>query len=106
LIVGSESSSGAKVDTVLMKTIARAHQWFNLLVSGEVKSLAEVAAREGVHYRFVGKIIRPAFLAPEILEAIAEGRQPAELTTEHLTKHLQPPFDWDDQRQLLGFSPA
>jgi site-specific DNA recombinase len=89
-----------------MKTIARAHQWFAQVVSGEVKSLAELAAREGVHYRFVGKVIRLAFLAPEILEAIAEGRQPAELTTEGLTKHLQLFIDWDDQRQLLDFNPV
>jgi site-specific DNA recombinase len=106
LVVGNEPCSATKVDRALMKTIARAHQWFEQLVSGEVKSLAELAAREGVHYRFVGKVIRLAFLAPEILERIAEGRQPLELTTELLTKRLQLPIDWDDQRQLLGFNPA
>ena len=106
LVIGNESRSGAKVDAVLMKTIARAHLWFDQLASGEVKSLLELATREGVHYRFVGKVIRLAFLAPEIVESMAKGKQPSELTTEVLTKRLQLPFDWDDQRQLLGIHRA
>ena len=100
--MGNEPPSAAKVDTVLLKTIARAHRWFDQLVSGEAKSLREIAAREGVTHRFVGKIIRLAFLAPEILEGIAEGSQPPELSTELLTKHLDLPLDWDDQKRLLG----
>jgi site-specific DNA recombinase len=106
LVIGNEPYSAAKVDTVLMKTIARAHQWFDQLISGKAKSLAELAAQEGLHYRFVGKVMRLAFLAPEILETIAEGKQPPELTTERLTKHLHLPLDWDEQKQLLGINPA
>ncbi len=102
LVIGNESRSEAKVDAVLMKTIARAHLWFDQLVSGEVKSLTELATREGVHYRFVGKVIRLALLAPEILEAIAEGRQPPELSTELLTKRIRLPLDWRDQKRLLN----
>jgi site-specific DNA recombinase len=45
-----------------------------------------------------------AFLAPEIVEAIAEGRQPPELSTELLTKRLRLPLDWDDQKRLLNIS--
>ena len=84
-----------------MKTIARAHRWFDQLVSGEVKSLTAIATREGLNYRFVGKIIKLAFLAPEIVEAVAEGRQPPELSTELLTKRILLPLDWDDQKRLL-----
>ncbi len=54
LIIQNEPPSRAKVDLVLLKTIARAHKWFDQLVSGEVKSLAAIAAREGLNYRFVG----------------------------------------------------
>jgi site-specific DNA recombinase len=43
-----------------------------------------------------------AFLAPEIVEAIAEGRQPPELSTELLTKRLRLPLDWGDQKRLLN----
>jgi len=103
LVIGNDRSTGGKVDTVLLKTIALAHQWFEQLVSGEIKSMIELATREGVTYRFVGKIIRLAFLAPEIVEAIADGRQPPELSTELLTKHLRLPLGWDDQKRLLSF---
>ena len=102
LVIQNEPSSSSKVDTVLLKTIARAHRWFDQLLSGEVKSLTAIATREGLNYRFVGKIIRLALLAPEIVEAIAEGRQPPELSTELLTKRLRLPLDWGDQKRLLN----
>jgi site-specific DNA recombinase len=104
LVIGNEPPSGTKLDAALMKTIARAHRWFDQLVSGEAKSLTAIATREGLHYRFVGKVIRLAFLAPEILEAIAEGRQPPELSAELLTKHTNLPLDWDDQKRLLDIA--
>jgi site-specific DNA recombinase len=65
--------------------------------------MSELATREGVTYRFVGKVIRLALLAPEIVEAIADGTQPPALTTELLTKHMRLPLDWDDQKHLLRF---
>lgn len=43
-----------------------------------------------------------AFLAPDIVEAIAAGRQPADLTAETLIRHVDLPFDWNDQRVLLN----
>ena len=102
LIIQNEPPSSTRVDLVLLKTIARAHQWFDQLVSGEVKSLTAIANREGLNYRFVGKVIRLAFLAPEIVEAITEGKQPPEFSTELLTKRLRLPLDWDDQKRLLN----
>ena len=102
LVIQNEPSSRSKVDMVLLKTIARAHRWFDQLLSGEVKSLTAIATREGLNYRFVGKIVRLAFLAPEIVEAIAEGRQPPELSTELLTKRIRLPLDWGDQKRLLN----
>ena len=104
LVIPNEPSSSSKADTVLLKTIARAHGWFDQLLSGEVKSLTAIATREGLNYRFVGKIVRLAFLAPEIVEAIAEGRQPPEFSTELLTKRIRLPLDWSDQKRLLNIS--
>jgi site-specific DNA recombinase len=101
LVIHNEPSSSSKVDLVLLKTVARAHRWFDQLLSGEVKSLTAIATREGVSSRFVGKIIRLAFLAPEIVEAIAEGRQPPQLSTELLTKRIRLPLAWSDQKRFL-----
>jgi site-specific DNA recombinase len=104
LVIQNEPSARSTVDLVLLKTIARAHRWFDQLLSGEAESLAAIAAREGLNYRFVGKTIRLAFLAPEIVEAIAEGRQPPELSTELLTKRTRLPLDWHDQKRLLNIN--
>jgi hypothetical protein len=101
LVIQNEPSSSSKVDIVLLKTIARAHRWFDQLLSGEVKSLTAIATREGLNCRFVGKILRLAFLAPEIVEAVAEGRQPPELSTELLTKRIRLPLAWGEQKRLL-----
>jgi hypothetical protein len=104
LVIQNEPSARSTVDLVLLKTIARAHRWFDQLIAGEAESLAAIAAREGLNYRFVGKTIRLAFLAPEIVEAIAEGRQPSELSTELLTKRTRLPLDWRDQKRLLNIN--
>ena len=104
LVIQNEPTSSSKADVVLLKTIARAHRWFDQLLSGEIKSLTAIATREGLNYRFVGKIIRLAFLAPEIVEAIAEGRQTPELSTELLTKRIRLPLDWNDQKRSLNLN--
>jgi hypothetical protein len=44
-----------------------------------------------------------AFLAPDIVQAILDGRQPSDLTWKKLTRHI--PLNWVEQRQRLGFPP-
>ena len=55
----------------------------------------------GISERYAGRICECAFLAPDIVEAILEGRQPRDLTFEKLTNGL--PMVWSEQRKLLGF---
>jgi ParB-like chromosome segregation protein Spo0J len=86
---------------VLLKTIARAHRWFDDLISGKESSLAAIARREKVGVRYVGRGIRLAFLSPDVVEAIAEGRQPVALSAERLLKHTRLPAAWTEQRRLL-----
>jgi hypothetical protein len=51
----------------------------------------------------VGHLIPLAFLAPDIVAGILAGTQPVDLTTESLTKRIDLPLDWTEQRMLLGF---
>jgi hypothetical protein len=90
-----------KVDLALLKAIGRARQWFDQLVTGRASSLAAIAAQEGISVRYVGRLIRLAFLAPPIVELIAHGRQPAELSAEMLTRRALLPPEWKMQKQLL-----
>jgi site-specific DNA recombinase len=65
-------------------------------------SLAAIASQEGISVRYVGRLIRLAFLAPPIVEMIAQGHQPAELTAEMLTRRTVLPLEWAAQKRVLS----
>src|SRR5438876_6902732 len=75
---------------------------FEALVSGQVRSVAELATVEGISDRYVSSLLPLAFLAPDIVEAIAAGRQPPELTAHRLIRTVDLPIAWAAQKQLLG----
>jgi DNA invertase Pin-like site-specific DNA recombinase len=89
-------------DSVLVKAIVRSRQWFDGLVSGEFRSLQEIAKAEGVTGRYITRLLPLAFLAPDIVSSVLAGTQPVQLTTEALTKEIDIPLGWDTQRSLLG----
>ena len=80
-----------------------AHRWFEEISTGKSRSLAAIAAREGLSVRYVGRLIRLAFLAPDIVEFIVEGRQPTTLTAEALTRRTELPLSWCAQKIALNF---
>ena len=100
---GNEGSGDDRVDPALVKAVVRGRQWFEDLASGRAGSLHEIAEAEGVSDRYVGHLIPLAFLAPDIVARILSGTQPVELTTEVLTKRIDLPLAWTEQRELLGF---
>jgi site-specific DNA recombinase len=96
--------SAPRTDTVLLKLIARAHCWFDDLMSGRAASMVEIAQREKVGKRYVSRVIRLAFLAPEIVEQIVNGCQPPELTAQSLLNdRTELPLAWEAQHKVLGF---
>jgi site-specific DNA recombinase len=102
LIVPDAHTPRPKVDLALLKAVGRARRWFDQLASGRATSLAAIASQEGISVRYVGRLIRLAFLAPPLVEVIAQGRQPAELTAEMLSRRMVLPLDWEMQKQLLA----
>lgn len=86
----------ARADPVLIKAIARARIWFEELQSGTAKSLQDIAARYEVSDGYVSHLLPLAFLAPDIVEAIVAGQQPADLTTDALIKRINIPADWSE----------
>ena len=91
-------------NATLIKALTRAYGWKERLFTGGAPSTSAIAKEEGVTERYVGRIMRLAFLAPDIVEAILDGRQPADLELERLLKGI--PISWDAQRRALGFSRA
>jgi site-specific DNA recombinase len=94
---------GGQTDAALLRVIARAHSWFAGLTSGGAASIPKIAAREKLGERYVRRLVRVAFLAPRIVEAVVEGRQPVDLTADRLTVPEDLPDDWETQQKLLGF---
>lgn len=88
-----------KTDNTLVKALARAFRWKRMLESGEFTTIAELAAKEKLAASYLARVLRMAQLAPEIVEAIAAGTQPSEMTVAHL---LYPfPAVWGEQVELL-----
>jgi hypothetical protein len=103
LVVGQTNRQQPAKDPILIKTIKRAHRWLDLLLDGDAKSIRDIARQEELTHSYVSRLLPLAFLAPDITEAILEGRQPPELTAERLTRIPDLPLYWRDQCSMLGF---
>src|SRR5918995_563112 len=68
-----------RADPALVKALARAHRWKRLLESGRYGSLAELAVAERIDRSYLGRTLRLTLLAPDIVEAILDGQQPADV---------------------------
>jgi DNA invertase Pin-like site-specific DNA recombinase len=100
---GPNSERLPRPNAGLIKTIAKAHLWAKQLIDGEVSNIAEIAKREGTSRPHASRILSLAFLAPDLVAAILDGRHPPEVTVETLTKVQRLPLGWEDQRRILGF---
>ena len=105
IIQGPNTTQRQAPDQGLVQLIAKAHDWFGRLTSGKAKSVQEIADAEGVTSSYVTRVVYRSFLAPDIVQAILNGTQPASLTLDKLKQSLPLPIDWDEQRKLFGFIP-
>jgi site-specific DNA recombinase len=103
-INGTDPFASAKPDVRLVKLLIRARQFNATLVGSDGVSFAELAKREGVSPSYFTRLVRLSYLAPDITEAILDGRQPYELTADKLLAHSRLPLTWHEQRTVLGFS--
>lgn len=86
-----------RVDNALVKAIARAHRWKRLMESGRFASVSELAEFEKINQSYLCRVLRLTLLAPDIVEAILDGRQPAKLQMDALLKPF--PTEWVAQRE-------
>ena len=63
-------------DITLIKAVARAFRWLRMLESGRFATITELAAAEKINASYVSRILRLTLLAPDVVEAILDGRQP------------------------------
>jgi hypothetical protein len=86
------------VDNAMVKAIARAFRWRDMLENGTHATIAEIAAAEKINESYVGRVLRLTLLAPDIVEVTLNGRHSAGLQLDRLMKRF--PVEWPDQRGM------
>ena len=91
-------------DPGLLRIIARAHDFQERLRQDTDLTVPAIANRERVSEGYLSRLLRLPSLAPDIITAIINGKNPPQLTAKKLMRlALQIPVDWTEQRKLLGF---
>lgn len=88
-----------RTDSSLVKALARAFRWKSMLDSGNFATIAELAAREGIASSYMTRVLRLTLLAPDIVEAILDGKQGPEVTLARVLEGF--PVEWAKQRATL-----
>ena len=104
-VVGaSEAAVPMRADPALVKALARAFRYQRLLDGGRYASISEMAAGERIERGYLGTLLRLTLIAPDIMEAILDGRPPA---ARGLPALMEPfPLEWERQRASLGTQPG
>ena len=91
-------SSGA--DTTLVKALTRAFRWRRQMETGRYGTINELAAAEKINSSYVSRLLRLTLLAPDIVEAILDGRQPEGMTLPGLMGPF--PVEWVAGRSFVA----
>src|SRR5918992_2105091 len=86
-----------RVDNAMVKALARAFRWRKMLDEGVHATLEDLARAKDVNATYVSRVLRLTLLAPDIVEAILDGRQPEGLRLEDLLERF--PVEWEEQRR-------
>lgn len=89
-----------RVDNTVVKALARAFRWRKLLETGVYSTLEDIARAEKINTSYVSRILRLSLLAPDIVEAILDGRQGPEVTMAVLQRPF--PVEWEGQRSRFA----
>lgn len=95
---GGEAAVPTRADPALVKALARAFRYQRLLDEGRYASISEMAAAERIERGYLGSLLRLTLLAPDLIEAILDGRQPQEMTLPGMLNPL--PMAWAEQHAV------
>ena len=96
---GDLAAEPPRPDGTALRALGRAWRWHRLLEAGAHPSIKALARAEGVHHAYVGKLLRLTLLAPDVIEAVLDGRLPKGVKLEDLVRPL--PASWAEQRRVL-----
>lgn len=103
-IRASGDAGETRGDPALVKALARAFRWRRMLEEGRYGSIRELAAAEGVDRAYVGRVLNLTLLAPDLVEAVLDGREPTDCGLPALTRSF--PIEWDHQGAAVPLPPA
>ena len=89
-----------RVDNAMIKALARAFRWRKLLETGVHTTIDDLAFAEKINPSYVSRVLRLTLLAPDIVEAILDGRQAVEMTVKELMQPM--PVEWVGQLPIIG----
>ena len=93
------ATQSQRTDNTLVKALARAFRWKRMLESGAFNTINDLAEHEGIAPSYMTRVLRLTLLAPDIVEAILDGRQVPGISMSRL---LDPfPLEWAEQREQL-----
>ena len=95
-----DPGSKSRPDASLLRAIARAHDWVDRMLRGDTANQRSIAAETGHDERYVSRILPLAFLAPDMIEAILEGKQMPCLSLDANLRNIS--MDWSQQRATLA----
>lgn len=98
MVLPEGAAQAPKPDNTLVKALARAFRWKRMLESGEFASISELAEKEGIAFTYMARLMRLSLLSPELVDAVMDGRQPANITLANLMDPF--PADWKVQHAL------
>ena len=100
---GTRSTGVQPPDEGLVRLIANAHAARLAISSSDNQSIEAIANQQGFTPHYFAQLARLGGLAPDIVTAILEGRQPANVTRTRLARTKALPIDWNEQRSMFGF---
>ena len=103
VVDGTDPFATAKPDARLIKLLIKARRFNAALVGSDGVPFAALARQQGVSPSYFTRLVRLSYLAPDITQAILDGRQPPDLSSDKLLAHSRLPLAWQGQRTLLGF---
>lgn len=89
-------------DETLMRALVRAHRWRRRIESGQARSIIDLGEQEDVTVAYVCRLLPLTCLAPDIIEAILDGRQPKGLRLAEVLGNG--PVGWEEQQGTWGSS--
>jgi hypothetical protein len=96
MIVNVNGDPSRAANPTLTTAVAKGYIWNQLLITGKVKNMKALVAIAEVDDSYIRKLLPLAWLAPDVVEAVMEGREPEHIKFLDLLKVA--PLSWEKQR--------